>query len=496
MGRRSKAVKKTVAGIGLLAVVLAAVLVFKTFTFTSRQQAVAPVTPMAVDAQAAAARLSAAVRLQTVSHPDPARFDRQEFLAFHRFLEEAFPRVHQRLKRETVSDLSLLYTWEGSDPGLPPALLLAHMDVVPIAPGTEGDWTHPPFAGQLADGFIWGRGTLDDKGSLIGIMQAVETLLEQGFHPRRTTYLAFGHDEEVGGINGAARIAGELSRRGVKALYALDESGIVAKGIIPGVARPVCLVGVAEKGYMTLELAVRTEGGHSSMPPSETAIGILSRAVGNLERDPFPTRMDGPGMMIFDWVGPEMNFGMKLLFANRWLLGGLIRGELLKTPSMAAALRTTTAPTVFQAGNKENVLPQEAKALVNFRLLPGDTVDTVTAHVRQAVGDPRVAIRNPRPETALAATPVTSPETEGFRLLERTIRQSFPETVVAPYLVLGGTDARHYAAVSASVLRFLPLEMTSADLSRLHGTNERVAVEGFARAVGFYIQVIKNTNES
>jgi carboxypeptidase PM20D1 len=496
MGHRGKAgtVKKVFGGTALLVAALGGVMLYNTLTFTSRQQAAAPAPAEAVDAETAAAKLADAVRFKTVSHTDPAGFDRQEFLAFHRFLEKSFPRVHQRLKLETVSELSLLYTWEGSEPGLPPALLLAHMDVVPIAPGTEAGWSHPPFEGAIADGFVWGRGTLDDKGSLIGILEAVETLIAQGFRPRRTTYLAFGHDEEVGGINGAARIAGELARRGVKALYALDESGIVAKGIIPGVAQPVCLVGVAEKGYMTLELSVRTEGGHSSMPPSETAIGILGRAVGRLEQNPFPTRMDGPGMMIFDWVGPEMNFGMKLLFANRWLLGGLLRSELLKTPSMAAVLRTTTAPTVFQAGNKENVLPQEAKALVNFRLLPGDSVEAVTEQVRAAVGDPRVRVENPRPETALAATAVTSPQTEGFKLLERTIRQSFPQTVVAPYLVLGGTDARHYAAVSASVLRFLPLEMTSADLGRLHGTDERVEVAGFARAVGFYIRMIKNSN--
>jgi carboxypeptidase PM20D1 len=486
--------KKIALVVAIAIVIVAGVMVIRTVIFTSRQAAVELIAPPRVDARSVAANLAAAVRFKTVSHQDPQHFDLQEFHAFHRFLQEAFPKIHAALKREIVGDLSLLFTWPGTDPALPPALLLAHMDVVPVAPGTEPDWTHPPFSGEIAEGFVWGRGTLDDKASLIGILQAVETLIAQDFRPKRTIYLAFGHDEEVGGINGAARMARLLAERGIKASYALDESGIIATGIIPGVARPVSLVGVAEKGYMTVEVSVREEGGHSSMPPPASAIGILGRAVASLEQKQFPARMDGPGTMLFDWVGPEMSFGMRLLFANRWLLGAVVKNELLKSPSMAAALRTTIAPTVFQAGNKENVLPPEARAAVNFRLLPGETVDSVKAHVRQAIDDPRVKIEVPRPETAVPATQVTSTEAEGFKLLERTIRQVYPETVVAPYLVLGATDARHYDAVCQSVLRFLPVAMTSKDLSRLHGTNERIAVEDFARSVGFYMRMIENSN--
>jgi carboxypeptidase PM20D1 len=486
--------KKAFALAAILVAAAAGFMAARTATFTSRQMNVQPAQPPRVDARRAAENLAAAVRFKTVSDADPARFPREEFLAFHRFLEETFPGVHRSLKREAVGGLSLLFSWPGSDPALPPVLFLAHQDVVPIAPGTEADWSHPPFSGDVAEGFIWGRGTLDDKCGLIAVIQAAEELVGRGFKPRRTIYLAFGHDEEVGGVNGAARIAKLLSERGVRGLYALDESGVIAKGIIPGVAKPVSLVGVAEKGYATLTLSVREEGGHSSMPPAETAIGILGRAVSRLEQNQFPAQMDGPGTMIFDWVGPEMSFGMKLLFANRRLLGGIVRNELLKSPSMAAALRTTTAPTIIAAGNKENVLPQEARAAVNFRLLPGETVDSVIAHVRRTVDDPRVKVENLRPETAVAATRVTDPESQGFKLLERTIRQVFPDTVVAPYLVLGGTDARHYDAICPSVLRFLPLEMAPADLSRLHGTNERVSVQGFARAVGFYMQMIENSN--
>ncbi|MEW6264311.1 MAG: M20 family peptidase [Thermodesulfobacteriota bacterium] len=486
--------KKILIGLGVIIVVLIAFLLYNATCYQSRQVAATMVKEAAVDEARAAARLSEAVRFKTISHQDPARFERDQFLAFHKFLQEAYPKAHETLTRETVSDLSLVYTWPGSEAKLPPIVFAAHMDVVPVVPGTEGDWTQPPFSGKVADGFVWGRGTLDDKVSLIGLMEAVEGLLNQGYKPRRTVILAFGHDEEVGGVNGAVKIAGLLKSRGIKADWLLDESGFVISGVVPGVKAPVAVVGISEKGYMTLELTVEQPGGHSSMPPAETAIGILSAAIARLEKNQFPSRLDGAGMTLFDFIGPEMPFGMKLLFANRWFFAPLIKRELLKVKSMAASLRTTIAPTIIQAGTKENVLPSKATATVNFRLMPGDRVEDVVRHVKAAIDDSRVKIVIPEPEKALEASKVSDLGSTGFKNLECTIRQMYPDALVGPYLVLGGTDARHYDAISDCILRFLPLRQESKDLDRIHGTNERVGVKDFAGMVRFYIQIIRNAD--
>jgi carboxypeptidase PM20D1 len=263
------------SGLGL--VVLFAGMLYRTLRFSARPGPVPPAAAIAVDNDQAAGRLALALRFRTVSQEDPDQFAGDVFQAFQAWLAETFPRVHASLQKGTVGGFGLLFTWPGSETALRPVLLMAHQDVVPVNPETEPDWTHPPFAGEIAEGHVWGRGALDDKSSLMGILEAVEALLAAGFQPRRTLYLAFGQDEEIGGTQGAARIAGLLRSRQVRLEYILDEGGFVAKGLIPGVAAPVALVGIAEKGYLTLELSVAGEGGHSSMPERQTTIGILSR---------------------------------------------------------------------------------------------------------------------------------------------------------------------------------------------------------------------------
>ncbi|NIS59561.1 MAG: M20 family peptidase [Proteobacteria bacterium] len=486
--------KRTVLFIMLGMVVLVAlIMVMKAMLFKSRQMDVDPVTDIHVDGHQAALNLSRAIQFKTISYRDPTQFDPDEFRAFHRFLEETYPGIHSRLTKKVINEYSLLYTWEGTDTSLKPVLFMAHMDVVPINPETEGDWTHPPFEGRIADGFIWGRGSLDDKVSLMAIMEAVETLITNGFRPRRSLYLAFGHDEEIGGEDGAVRIAASLKSRGVEAEYILDESGVITIGIVPGVSEPTALVGIAEKGYLTLELSVTQEGGHSSMPPPHSAIGILSTAIHNLERNQLPSRLEGPTARLFDWVGPEMPFGMKLVFANPWLLGWLIEFLLEQSNSTNASIRSTTAATIIEAGEQENVLPQRARAVLNFRLLQGDTIKDVIRHVEKTVDDPmvKVGIFGSPPSEASRVSDVDS---EGFKILERTIRQVFPDTIVAPYLVVAGTDARHYSDVSESILRFLPIRLMGEDLRRIHGTNERVGVKNYEEIMKFYIQMVRNSN--
>src|SRR5262245_17919596 len=267
--------------LGLLSPVL--VVAGRTLLFTSRQITVAPVAARPID-PGPPERLAQAFRFRTVSYQNPKRFDRDQFTGLHRYLAETYPGVHRTCARELVEQYSLLFTWRGSEADLAPLLLLSHQDVVPVEPGTEDDWTYPPFAGRIAEGFVWGRGSMDDKAGVLGLLEAVEDLVRTGFRPRRTIYLAFGHDEEVGGRRGAVQIAKLLASRGVRPALVLDEGLPIAVDLVPDVQNPVAMVGTAEKGYLSVELVVRGEGGHSSTPPPHTTIGILADAISRLER--------------------------------------------------------------------------------------------------------------------------------------------------------------------------------------------------------------------
>jgi carboxypeptidase PM20D1 len=366
------------------------------------------------------------------------------------------------------------------------------MDVVPVEPGTESAWTHPPFAGDLADGFIWGRGALDDKSGVLALLEAAELLLNQGFQPRQTVYLAFGHDEEIGGTSGAVRIAATLKSRSVRLEYVLDEGLAVTEGIVPGLKPPAALIGIAEKGFASIELEATAAGGHSSMPPPSTAVGIVAAAVHRLEAHQMPASLDGPAALLFDSLGPDMPFLTRLAIANRWLLEGMIIGKLTGSEATNALVRTTTAATIIEGGVKDNVLPAHARAVVNFRIKPGDSIEGVLAHVKAMVADSRVTIRLLDPEGARDASPVSSTTSEGFIAISQTIRQVFPGTLVAPSLVLGATDSRNYEQLATDVYRFLPYTIGPDDTSRIHGTNERISIESYRNCVRFYTQLLKN----
>jgi carboxypeptidase PM20D1 len=471
-------------------VLLLTVLLVRTARFTSRQLPSEPAAQLPVDATAAAERLAGSLRFRTISYEDPGQREEEQFAALRDYLQASFPRVHGALGREMVGQGALLYTWPGSDPALRPILLMGHLDVVPVEPGTEAQWTHPPFAGRIADGYIWGRGAMDDKLGVLGVLEAAELLLAQGHQPRRTVYLAFGADEEVGGAEGAARIAALLASRGVELELVLDEGGALTTGTVPGVTAPVAVVGIAEKGSLSIELIATAEGGHSSMPPRQTAVGITSRAIQRLEERPFPGGITGPTREMFDYVGREMGFGPRIVFANLWLFRPLVERQLAASPTTDATLRTTTAATIFQAGVKENVLPSSARAVVNFRLRPGDSAAGVLERVREVVDDPRVELR--LLGEGSDPSPVSPTDSPSWTLLQRTIRQVFPDAVVAPYLVVGATDARHFSALSPSIYRFLPLRLGPGETARLHGTDERISVENYAEAVRFYAQLMLN----
>jgi carboxypeptidase PM20D1 len=472
-------------------VILAGVLLLNVVNHGSRQIQVTAVPRVPVDEQAAAARLGEAIRFQTISNFLNPDSDADALRSLQAHIARSFPAFHAAAKREIIASYSLLYTWEGSDPKAAPIALLAHQDVVPVAPGTAKDWQQPPFGGVIADGFIWGRGSWDDKGNLYSMLEAAEQMSKAGFRPKRTIYFAFGHDEEVGGTRGAKAIATLLASRGVRLESVLDEGLLITEGIIRGLDKPAALIGVAEKGYATLVLTAHATPGHSSMPPRDTAIGMMSAALTQLEAHRLPAQVHGAVAEMFDTMAPEMNGFNRVVLSNLWLFKPLLLRDFEKTGPSEATIRTTTALTIFNAGDKDNVLPGNAKATVNFRLIPGDTQASVTDHVRRTIGNDKISIE------AFAGNidppPVTATSSEPYRALSRTIREIFPDAIVAPGLMVAGTDSRHYTEISDNILRFTPVRATSDDLKRFHGTNERLSIEGYADMIRFYRRLIENT---
>lgn len=438
---------------------------------------------------AAVQRLAQALQSQTIS-TESASPSVESLAAFHTLLAWSFPRVHSTLTREIVASGSLFYTWTGSDPSAPALVLTAHQDVVPVEAGSEAKWSAPPFSGAIANGFVTGRGAIDDKGSLMAILEATERLLARGFRPRQTIYLAFGHDEERGGT-GAKAMAALLKQRGANIGLALDEGFAVLDGVITGVKAPVAMIGVAEKGYVSIELTAAGAGGHSSMPSDDNAAVHIATAVQKLMKHQMPARIDGPTAGMFDGIAPYSNGVMRIALANRWLAGPLVRRQLLASPDTAAALRTTTAPTIISAGTKDNVLPQTARAVVNHRILPGDTIESVIAHDRRVIGDPRVRVRA-LPTRHNPSRPVPTESAE-YRRVAAAVRATFPEAAIAPGLVLGATDGRHYEGVAKGVLRFAPFRMRKSDLARFHGNDERVGIADYMRAIGFYERLMSGS---
>lgn len=478
--------------IGLALVLLVSALVINTTRLTSKQLEVDPPTAVTLDSQKIAEHLAGALQFQTVTYRDAALIEGEEFTGLHEYLEQTFPRVHATLSKEVVGDYSLLYTWKGQDEGLKPILLMAHMDVVPIEAGTEGDWTYPPFEGRIADGYIWGRGTLDDKGCILGILEAVEMLLEEGFRPQRTIYLAFGEDEEIGGQGGAAQIADLLHSGGIELEYVLDEGIAILVDAFPGLPR-IAMIGIAEKGYLSLELIAEGEGGHSAYPPPHTAVGVLSAAIYKLEQNPFPAKLEGAARQMFaEYLAPEMSFGMRMVFGNPWFFDGVIKSILTAYPEPSAWLRTTTAATMFEGSIQDNVVPAKARAVVNFRILPGESIASVIEHVQKTVDDPQVQIK-PLEQEISEPSFVSDTSSPNFETLQRTIHQVFPEALVTPGLVFVATDTRHYLELSDNIYRFTPILAQPEDTSGIHGTNERMPIESYEQTVRFYIQLIRNS---
>jgi len=476
------------SAIGLSFAIVVIVMIVRAITLESSQLEVQRVA-IEVDSKAVAEHLAEAIQIRTVSD-DENGSDFDEIERFHRFLAQAYPLTFGQIEKEVVGRGSLLLTWSGRSPELDPVVLMAHFDVVPVVETDE--WSHPAFDGVISDGYLWGRGVLDDKGALIAILEGIETLLGEGFVPRRTVLIVLGHDEEIGGARGAAKIAALLGERGMSPQSILDEGGAITEGLIAGVPGPVALVGVAEKGFLTLELSVAMEGGHSAMPPPETSVGILSKAIVRLEGSPFSQRLTPAMREQLRTLAPEMGFGARVLAANLWSLEPLALRVIGSTEVGLAMTRTSIAPTMLEASPKANVLASTAKAIVNLRLLPGDTSESARGRVLAVIGDERVEVTE---LTASEAPPWSDPSDPAFQVVAKSIREVFGDVIVTPSMLMATTDSRHFAGLTNRIYRFAPLRVRPEDVTRFHGVDERIAIDDLADAVRFYVQYIRNASE-
>jgi len=433
----------------------------------------------------AAAHLQQLVRLHTVSHHNPDQDDNDEFMLLREKLKELYPLVHSELCQKPMGDKNLVYIWEGSNPDLLPALLTAHQDVVPA--GDESAWTFPPFSGEIVDGYVWGRGSFDAKGQLTAIMESIEGLLSIGFIPQRTWWIAFGCDEEVRGSHGAARISQAMSREGLKFAFVLDEGGAVAEGFFPGLHRPVAVIGIAEKGNLDLRLSCSRDGGHSSTPKNPTSLGEIAAAIARIERRQPRGRFTFPVRALLRALGKEAPLPMAMLFLNLWLFGPLLKSSLKRNSTTNAMIRDTHATTMAKGSEASNVISTEASAVINFRMLPGTTIEQVLDWVRKTIRDDSMKME------VLFHTPpsrISNPESQEFLMIEAVIAKVFPSAITAPYLMFGGTDALWYEQVSDNVYRFTPALMDREELSRMHNSDERFSLENLGKAIQFYVQLI------
>lgn len=449
-------------------------IVVRTLTFSSTQQEVDHIEPVPIQDEAVE-RFQKSIQFPTISFNDTAKFNAEPFKHFWQFIDSTYATVDSLFEKKSFG-LSRLYKWQGTDPSLNSVILMGHIDVVPVDESTLSEWEAPPFSAEQKNGKIYGRGSMDDKVNVISLLEASEMLLTSGFQPTHTLYFAFGHDEEIGGPNGAKKMAEYLKELRVKAEFVMDEGGYIAEGMVPGLEKPLALINTAEKGYVSFKLSITTQGGHSSNPPIDNTIGSLAKAITELESNQFEYRMLPVLESQIERIGPEFDsFISKMAFANTWLF----RGQVLE----ALNAHTTIAPTIIEGGIKDNVIPTTASVVVNFRVMPGQTIEEVKNHITCVLSDPRVHIENYVDSNEPSM--ISSDESDAFKLLEKTIRQLHPECIVSPGLLGGGTDSKHFADISENIYRFFPTRINPDNVTGFHGTNEYMSIKNYKETIQF-----------
>jgi carboxypeptidase PM20D1 len=474
-----------------LAALLLIIIVIGVTTYDDKQfHPTKSITPITVNEILATKRLSQAIQIATVSNDDLSKFKPEPFKNFAQFLQLSFPLIDKNAERTLINDYSIIYKFEGTNPALKPILLMGHMDVVSVDEITLDNWTHPPFKGVIENNTIYGRGAIDDKSTVMSLMEAMELTLSQNKTLARTVYFAFGHDEEVGGKLGAQAVAAYFDKKDISFEFVLDEGGVILKkGMMPNIDKEIAIIGIAEKGFVNIRLVVEQDGGHSSTPPENTGPGILAQAIVKLENNPFPANLNFTNLT-FEKIGYYADTSAQIAMANQWITGPLIESVLLANSKTAASIRTTTAVTMLSGSSKSNVLPTKSTAVVNFRVMPGETVDTVRNHVEQTIDDPRVSL-----EVFMANNPssVSQTHTYGFSLLEQTLREFDNEILVAPYMVQGGTDSKYFYNLSDAIYRFMRVKVDNDLLSGMHGIDERIPVDDYIKGIQFFHELIRKS---
>jgi len=464
-------------------VMLLAVLLARAAMFRPKEEAAPAGERPRLEEERIAENLAAMVRCRTVSSYDPSQMDDEEFEAFRRLLRERYPLVHGACTLDRVARNGLLYCWPGRS-SASPAVLMAHYDVVPVR---EEDWDKPPFAGIIEDGVLWGRGSIDTKITLCGVMEGAEYLLNNGFVPENDIYFCFGGDEESSSLDAPA-LVGELKRRNVRPALVLDEGGAVVNNVFPGVTEPCALIGAGEKGLCNLEFRAASKGGHASTPPKHTAVGVIASAIAAVEAHPMKASFPKPTKEMFDILGRRAPFGYRILFANQWLFEPLLKRVFSAMGGeMNAMCRTTTAFTMTAGSNAPNVLPAKATATVNCRISGADSIASLKAHCQKYAGD-QVSIRVLQ---GSEPTPYADTSSEPWKKVSRAIRSVYPDAVVSPYVMLACSDSRHYCAICDNVMRFSPLRLTKEERGLIHAANERIPIEKAADCAAFYVRLIE-----
>jgi carboxypeptidase PM20D1 len=460
--------------------ILAAVLVFNTWRYTKSIPSY-PAVAITGISDSAAIHLGEAIRIKTISFGDTLPVDTIEFNKFRSFLETTYPTVHRQLPRMIFSEFSYVYTWKGKDSTLQPLVIMAHMDVVPVEAIAEKKWSVPSFSGLIKEDTVWGRGAVDDKASAIAIFEAAEQLLKENVQPQQTIYLCFGHDEEIAGKRGAAKISAWFKQQNIRPQLVLDEGGQVDTEHFKDLKRPVAVIGVGEKGYVNIDLTVEIAGGHSSMPIKETAIDVLNKAIEKIRAKQMPARITPPVAELFSRIGPGGSYMNRMALSNQWLFKPMLISQLEKTKESNAMIHTTLVPTIVKAGIKDNVIPSVAKATFNSRTLPGESSDDVINFVKQAINDDRVDVQK-QTISLMEPSALTATDNAMFKKLEAIVYKTVPDAVVSPYLMIGATDSRYFRPFSNAVLNFIPMQNARG----FHGIDERIPVSDLKRIIFFY----------
>lgn len=436
--------------------------------------------------------LAEAIAFKTVSLQDRSKIDYTEYTDFLAYLRQTYPRVFTELRVDVIADYSLVITWEGSDGNLDAVLFDSHYDVVPVEPGTEGDWIHAPYSGAVADGYLWGRGALDDKATVITTLEAMETLLGSGFQPARTLLFSFAHDEEIGGNSGAANIVKHLESRNVKLAYMVGEGGQIVEGSPLREDGDVAMIGLSEKGYITLKFYAEGDGGHSSAPVENNALIRLAKAMVRLHENPFDTELVSPVTDMLKVVGKAQGGIKGFVYEQQWLTEPLLLSVMEGSPSSQALIRNTTAVTMFNAGVKENVISQRAEATANFRLLPGYSQQRFLDRIAEIIDDDQIEIEV---LTALGVgVPVADVDGVGFQRVKQAILKVHPDALVAPSLLGASTDSPHYVNIAPDIYRFHPFSVPLDHADTVHGTNERISLQSLSRAMGISTELIRSVS--